>query len=283
MSRRRILDESAVEKAAGAPITIKALAVGLTGSSAQSAVENVETVVRALVRKRRLHEYPPERKGAASRFAVRAPSDWVGERILEAVKSDGGKAAQGSVRKSLKKWEAKLYDKALGDLVKSGRLHSLTLRYKFLMIRKPTPFDHLLPGQVTALKTILERINRHRPEALDLMRLRAFLDGSPDTRAETSFVPTDELLAEWYSQDLPRLGGATATPIPWTWKRGEEWCRAHGYKLDPDAFLSRLSDLFKARRVDFIPHSHPHEIPADERKLTVPSPMGEVFYYWRWR
>ena len=138
------------------------------------------------------------------------------------------------------------------------KLFYLTVRFKYVLSYPPDPYDYLLPRQVTALKEVLERVNRHRKNALSVEELQAFLNGAtgekpPHPQASTRL--SEDLLREWYHKDLPKRSGLSSIPIPWTWNHYESWCSSNKVAPDLAQFHDLLWHLNRAGKVEFIPHS----------------------------
>jgi hypothetical protein len=94
---------------------------------------------------------------------------------------------------------------------------------------------------------------------------------------------TDKIWRRWYEKDLPRRGGVSTVPIPWTWRRYVQWCSDNGVRADSDQFLSTLRDLAQSGRIELVPHSLTHQLPPDEVKLCLRGECGETLYYWKWK
>lgn len=269
-----------------APLTAKQIAKTAVSSTSAKEIESVRGVLEELRASGDAFEFAPERTGAEVRFWCVAPADWLGDRIVSKLKDAGGRLTLSQARSSLRKWETRYFDQSVGKLVKDGRLFYLTVRSKYLLLSAPTPFDHLLPRQVTALKEILERVNRHRKSMLSLEEIKAFLDGSQLTEVatlETSGQPSEDLLREWYRKDVPRRGGLSSIPIPWTWAHYESWCLSGKVRPDVARFQDFLWGLHRAGKVELIPHSMTQEISTREAELSLRGQHGEVLYYWKWR
>ncbi len=271
---------------AGIPLTAKKVALAALGSAGARDVAAVEESLNRLQQAGKLHAFPPEQRGWAQRFYSVSPLEWVQDRILKRVEAGSGRVTQKQVKALLYKWEHKYCDEAVGGLIKEGKLHYLALRSKFLVLSPPTPFDYLLDRQVTALKEIVERINRRRSRPLTVDELRSFLDGDSAASSEQSSIPgrlTEDILRAWYDEDVPLRGGVTSVPIPWTWNHYVHWCKENGFQPELDRFQGLLKSLYEAGTIELIPHSHAHEIPSEEARVALSAPSGEVLYYWRWR
>lgn len=268
------------------PLTAKQVAQKAFGSDSQKNSERTAAVLGELAVQGKVFEFPPERSGYGARFGSVKPSDWIAERILGTVKEAGARVTLRKLRESLRKWETRYFDEALGKLVRERKLFYLTVRFKYVLSSPPDPYDYLLPRQVTALKEVLERINRHRKNALSVEDLQAFLNGSigekpPHPQASTR--PSEDLLREWYHMDLPKRSGLSSIPIPWTWNHYESWCRSNKGAADLAQFQAFLWDLNRAGKVEFIPHSLTQSVPERESEIALRGPHGEVLYYWKWR
>jgi hypothetical protein len=268
------------------PLTTKQVAQKACGSTSPKSIGTIESILEELLARGSVFEFPPERSGYGARFWWLNPVDWLAERILSTVKESGGRVTLRKLRESLRKWETRYFDEALGRLVRERKLFYLTVRFKYVLSYPPNPYDYLLPRQVTALKEVLERINRYRKNTLSVEDLRAFLNGS--TVPETSPIKasarlSEDLLREWYNKDLPKRGGPSSIPIAWTWSHYESWCRSR--KVDPDLgyFQDFLRSLGREGKVEFIPHSLTQSIPERESEISLRGHHGEVLYYWKWR
>lgn|GEM_PF-2786410 len=287
MSTSRI-DEQGLEEVvqtADVPLTAKRIAEAVLGSTRQKAAGEVEKVLERLQQFGRVHQFPPKQKGQAVRFASIPPAEWVERRILAKVTNGGGKVTEKQVREFLHKWELTIFDEAMGGLLRSGKLHCLTVRNKYVVSSAPTPFDYLLERQVASLKEILTRINRRRAKPLTFGELRAFLDGSSaqsNRRPVMTGELNEEMLRAWYDEDVPLRGGVTTVPIPWTWEHYVSWCKERGFRANLGQFHEFFRNLFLAHKIELIPHNRTHEIPPREAELALTSPGGEILYYWRW-
>ena len=181
-------------------MTAKQVTLKAFGSTSSKEIEKVTGVLDQLKTGGAAFEFPPERAGYGPRFGLVSPSDWLAQRIVTTVKEAGGRLTLRQVRDSLRKWETIYFDEALGKLVKDEKLFDLTVKSKYVLSSQPHPSDYLLPIQITALRGILERINRHRKTALTIEELKTFLNGPkppevlPDKPSEQ---PSEDLLLEW--------------------------------------------------------------------------------------
>jgi hypothetical protein len=268
------------------PISIKRLSQHVLSSTGKKEAGLLQNTLLSLKTSGQLFEYPPERAGRGVRFGSVTPMDWLSNKIVTMVEEAGGRLTLRQVRESLRKWEAAYFDEALGKLVKDGRLFYLTVRFKYVLSSPPDPCDYLPPRQVTALRVILERINRHRKNALTIEELMTFLNG-PDLAeilaVEVSGQPSEDLLREWYHKDLPRRGGLASVPIPWTWVHYESWCSSNKLRSDLAQFQSVIWNLHRAGKIELISHSMTQSLSERESELSLKSQHGEVFYYWKWR
>ncbi len=269
-----------------APLSSKQVCKTILGSSGKKSIELVQKNLLDLKISGSIFEFPPERAGYEIRFGKVSPTDWLSNKIVTMVKKAGGRLTVTQVRNSLQKWEVGHFDESIGRLVKEGKIFYLTVRFKYLLSAPPSPFDHLLPRQVTAAREILERINRHRQRHLSMEELRTFLDGLADqTAAPTSgsLELTEELLHTWHEQDLPKRGGLTSIPIHWTWSHYEGSCKSGKVKPNLDYFQDFLRNLHRSGKIELIPHSMTQEIPKREMEISLRSQHNEVLYYWKWR
>ncbi len=268
------------------PVSIKRLSEDVLSSSGKKDAGLLQNTLFTLKTSGQIFEYPPERAGRGVRFGSVPPVGWLSNKIVTMVKEAGGRLTLRQVREGLRKWETPYFDEALGKLVKDGRLSYLTVRFKYVLSSPPDPSDYLLPRQVTALREILERINRQRKNALTIEELRTFLNGpnlAEVLRVAESGQPSEDLLREWYHEDLPRRGGLSSIPIPWTWSHYESWCLSSKVKPNFVQFQDMMWSLCRAGKIEFIPHSMTQELSERELELSLRSKHGEVLYYWRWR
>jgi hypothetical protein len=271
---------------ADSPLSVKQISDGVPGSPGKKQVELIQNDLLDLKITGQVFEFPPDRARGSSRFGHVSPVNWLGTRIVRMVEKAGGRLTLKQARSNLSKWETKYFDQAIGRLVKEERLFYLTVRYKYVVSSRPDPFDHLLPRQVTALREVLERINRHRKRALPLDNLKAFLNGADLSGVSVNGKPgqpTEELLREWYHKDLPRRGGLPSIPIAWTWDRYESWCLSNSLKSDLNLFREFIQSLYQAGRIEFFAHSMTQQLSERDLKLSLKSPTGEILFYWRWR
>ena len=269
-----------------APLTAKQVARAAFGSSGSSAVEEAEEALVRLSHAGHFHEYPPEQKGRARRFGVTPPVEWVRKRILNKVRDGDGKVTQKQVKDHLRKWETKYYDDAVGGLIRESKLYELRVQYKYLVSFQPAPSDYLLRRHLTALKEILDRVNRRRSRPISFEGVRALLDGATvpaPAKAPKAAEVTEEMLRTWYDEDVRRSGGSPFVPIPATWKRYDSWSKKQGLDRNLTRFHELLRNLARAGRIDLIPHSRTHDIPDGEAELALTGSAGELLYYWKWR
>jgi len=273
-------------RSANTPLTAKQVAQNWLGATGQEKVRIVQILLEELSAAGRTFEFPPQKEGFSKRFGVAPPLEFICGRILSLVEDSGGRITQQGARAALKKWEREYYDQAIGKLAREKKLFYLTVRYKFLVSEPPTPFDHLLPRQVTALREILERINRHRKTALTIEELKTFLNVYDLVKVLPGAVSeklSEDLLREWYNNDLPRRGGLASVPIPWTWSHYESWCISNKTKPDLGKFQDFMLHLHRAGKIELIAHSMTQSLPDRESEIALKGQHGEVLYYWKWR
>ncbi len=273
-------------KGSDRPLTPSQVAKEAFGLTSSKGIQAVAGVLEELRVNGDVFEYPSERTGYQIRFACIKPSDWLADKILSKVQQAGGRVTLRQLRESLRKWERPYFDEAMGQLVRDKKLFYLTVRYKYVVSSPPEPYDHLLPRQITTLREILERINRHRKNALTVDDLRTFLNGH--NRAEISSFQasgklSEDLLLEWYHKDLPKRGGLASVPIPWTWSQYKSWCISQNAKADLAKFQDFMRHLHRAGKIELIPHSMTQSLSEQESEVSLEGPRGEVFYYWKWR
>ena len=141
---------------------------------------------------------------------------------------------------------------------------------------------YLLQRQVSALKEVIERINRHRKKSITLEEVRDLLNGSLEV-SRTSCHITAALLRRWYDDDVVERGGVSTVPISWTWARYESWCRSHSLVPDLGHFHESFRGLQKSRKIELIPHSGTENLSERESEISLTNERGEVLYYWKWR
>jgi len=267
------------------PMTAKQVALKAFGSTSSKEIEKVTGVLEQLKTGGAAFEFPPERASYGPRFGLVSPTDWLAHRIITTVKEAGGRLTLRQVRDSLRKWETIYFDEAIGKLVKDERLFYLTVKFKYVLSSPPDPSDYLLPRQVTALREILERINRYRKTALTIEQLKTFLNGLDFVHvpAAISGRPSEDLLREWYSKDKPRRGGLDSVPIPWTWSHYESWCNSHKARPDLEQFQDFMWQLHRAGKIELISHSMTQSLSELESEVSLRGQHGEVLYYWKWR
>jgi hypothetical protein len=268
------------------PLSAKQISDGVFGPSTKTQIEIIQQDLSDLKNSGHVFVFPPERAKGSIRFGHVSPADQLSLRVVRMIEDGGGRLTLTQVRGNLRKWETAYFDEALGKLVRDKRLFYLTVRYKYLLSSPPEPYDHLLPRQLTALREILERVNRHRKSGLALHDLKAFLNGanrSDVSAADKTGQPTEELLHEWYRNDLPRRGGLTSIPIAWTWDRYEAWCLSSSLKPDLGQFREFMRRLYGTGRIELVPHSMTQKLSERELDLSLRSQSGEILYYWKWR
>ena len=266
-------------RSADTPLTAKQVAQKWLNSSRQKEVRRVQNLLEELRSAGRTFEFPPEKEGFSKRFWSVSPLEFVCGRILRLVQDSGGRITQQGGRAALNKWETEYFDQAIGKLVREKKLFYLTVRYKFLVSERPTPFDHLLQRQVTALREILERVNRHRVSRLSMDELKALLNG---LETEGSVRITEEILRKWYDQDVSRRGGVKTVPLSWTWERYDVWCKSNKVEPDLKGFHDSFLQLQRAGKIELMPHDRTQELSKRELELSLRTRYGEVLYYWRW-
>lgn len=273
-------------RASGRPLTGKQVAAEVLGSATPKTLEKIGAALTELIAQGTAFEYPPERSGYGARFWCVNPTDRLAERIMAEVAQADGRLTLRRLRAGLKKWEIPYFDQVLGNLLREKKLFYLTMRFKYVLSSPPDPYDHLLPRQITALREILERINRHRKNALTLEEARDILNGRSSTEIappQATGIPTEDLLREWYNRDLPKRAGLASIPIPWTWTHYESWCTSNKARPDLQRFQEILRSLHRAGRIELIAHSMTQSLPERESEISPRGPHGEVWYYWKWR
>lgn len=268
------------------PLTSRQIAELGFGLTSGEDVDTVREILDKLKASGDVFLFPPVRTGFAARFGSVSPTDWVGMKIVGMVEEAGGRLTIRKIRSDLGKWEKRYFRRSIEELIKEEQLFYLKVQPKYLFSSPPTPCDHLLPAEAKALKKILEKVNRYRRRTLSLDDLTAFLNGSDGMkgpRVAKSGRPTEDLLREWYEKDLPRRGGPRSIPIPWTCAHYESWCVANRLRPDRVTFQNFMWSLYRAGKVEFIPHGMPQELSAREAKLSLRSQRGQILYYWKWR
>ncbi|MBI5251963.1 MAG: hypothetical protein HY912_20920, partial [Desulfomonile tiedjei] len=211
------------------PLNSPQIAHAVYGSKRSADVDRVEQVLLELTASGDVFEHPPARKGDRKRFWRHPAQAWTGERILE-ILAPKKKTTLKSLRNAVPTAYRPFFDEALGRLMTEGRVYSLSSgRFKYLLNRLPRPTEHLSSGHLAALKEIITKINPHRKNKLSVSDLIDFFDGYESLIKPEQSSPKEipeNVMHDWYKDDLGKLMGSRSVPIPWTWSRYEKWCQA---------------------------------------------------------
>ncbi len=91
---------------------------------------------------------------------------------------------------------------------------------------------------------------------------------------------TEDLLVRWYTDDLPRLRGLRAVPVPWTWARYDAWCVSRNRRPHSELFQRHLLDMAARAVVGLTPHEHEGALTGDVLRVLPRTPAGYLAYYW---
>jgi len=227
----------------------------------------IESTLNELATDGRVYAHPPTKTGGAALFHRLSPLDYTVERIAKALTGDGCLSAR-VMRTAAGKPYAPLVDEALARLAADGRV-------------RPTRF--LSARQITQLTSIAEAVNSLRPTPISLALLLACLDG---TGPSVPPVPplddglTASQMVTWYTEDLARLGGLRAVPIPWTWEHYTTWCTSRSCRPNIDQFKHHLLEMDTRAVVGLTPHEHDGRLDPGVRDILPGTPAGYRAYYW---
>lgn len=258
----------------------------LKGQSALPAVEG-------LIEDGRLYEHPPKSAKGGPLFSTQSPLDYTSGRILTLVKEGKKPPSTTQLKTKLKKYSEHV-DVALSGLLKEEKLFLLRAGKKDLLYTKRPPYTEALTMvQKNQLNKMLMAINANRMSALTLEQVLAFLDGEQEkARPKSPIAPSpapppalgmeelEALLLKWYGEDIHLMRGSKALPIPYTWKRYEQWAKGQGMEADLKLFHEALWDLSAKGKAGLVHHDMPSNIAKDEQACLFKTKGGYTVYYW---
>lgn len=212
----------------------------------------------------RLHAHPPAKPGGPRLFHRLSPLEYTTQRLASAL-GGGEPVSVRTLRRVAGKPYAGLVDEALANLAAEGRV-------------RPTRF--LSARQLAQLTAITESINSLRPTPLDFTSILAYLDGADPPEQSLDAELDEPRLVGWYTEDLIRLGGLRAVPIPWTWQHYAAWCASRARRPDAERFTRRLLDMAARSVIGLTPHEHEGRLEPDDLEVLPRTPAGYRAYYW---
>jgi hypothetical protein len=228
----------------------------------------IEAALRGVVAAGRLHEHPPAKAGGALLVHPLSPVAYTAHRIATALEGGSAPVSTRRLRTIAGKPYASFVDEALGILAANGHI-------------RPTRF--LSARQVGQLTAIAEAVNSLRPTPLDLASVLAFFDGAtppaPHGLAHDQHL-AEETMVQWYTEDLARLGGLRAVPVPWTWEHYEAWCVKRQCQPNAGLFQKHLLDMAARAVIGLTPHEHEGALASDVLRVLPRTPAGHHGYYW---
>ena len=123
-------------------------------------------------------------------------------------------------------------------------------------------------------------MNSLRPTPISWGSIVAFLDGTTPSLPPLDEGLTDSQMVQWYADDLPRLGGLRATPIPWTWEHYSTWCASRSCRPNADLFKRRLLEMAARATIGLTPHDHEHRVEPGLTDVFPTTVAGYRAYYW---
>ena len=224
----------------------------------------IESALVELAEARRMCSHPPTKTGGPALFHRLSPLDYTVQRITTALVGDQRLSAR-VIRKVAGTPYAPLVDEALARLAADGRV-------------RPTRF--LSARQITQLTSIAEAVNSLRPTPISWASLLAFLDGTGPSVPPMDDELTDSQMVQWYTDDLARLGGLRAVPIPWTWEHYTSWCSSQSCRPNADLFKRRLLEMAARAAIGLTPHEHEGRLDPGVLDILPGTPAGYRAYYW---
>lgn len=282
---------SAVQQAVEAsarPLTVAATLKAVKVTLPKAKKPAVEAALAELADAGTLHRHPPAKAGGAPLFHHLPAAEFAAERLREALAGED-RLTTRALRKAVGKAYEPFFDEAIASLVAAGRV-------------QPTRF--LTARHLTQLTSIIETMNTLRATPLSLTAVLALLDGAPGMSAAQTAPPApaapavapaapsapeapglddslnESQLIEWYTADLPALGGLRSVPIPWTWKRYEAWCAAQARHPNLERFHRHLLAMASRSVVGLTPHDHEGRLPESEKRVLPMTQSGYHAYYW---
>lgn len=267
--------QQAVESSAR-PLTVAAAVKAVKATLPKVKKPAVEAALVELSDAGVLHRHPPTKAGGAPLFHRLPAEEYAAERLREALAGEDRLTAR-ALRKAIGKAYDGFFDEAIAALVAAGHVH-------------PTRF--LTARQLTQLTSIIDTMNTMRAVPLSLASVLSLLDGALGVSTAAPATPTappdpgpDESLSEaqlmeWYTADLPALGGLRSVPIAWTWKRYETWCTAQARRPNLERFHRHLLAMAARSAVGLTPHDHEGRLPEADTRVLPRTQAGYRAYYW---
>ena len=265
------------------PVTIKEIDRHLKKLKLIKGKWSAEDQVRDLVNRVSVFEHPAKTVKGRLRFSFLKPEQIAGDLMLALVVKAGAKPLTPVALKKKLKGYGLYGDEALGKLQQQKKIFLVSLGKKELVFRrKPLPSELYTDAQKNALKKLVRFVKLHREGSLELQDVMRFLDGSESqSHAVSPRSLIEEMLPQWYKDDLALTGGSKNLKIPHTWQRYSRWCEEEGYRPDLEVFHEVLKGFEKQGKVSLIHHDFPANIPSSEKELLFKNSLGFVVYFWR--
>lgn len=274
-------------KTLDAPASISAAKSALAARGTSLSKPEILEAIGKLVGRGQIWEHPPASSKGSARYWVVPPADFAGNLVLKKVETlgRGRPVPMASLKAKAPKPYSGYADEARGALIEAGKLFEFRVQgTSYVATREPSVRDFLTPAQLKTLNQCVDRLRDAGRAELTFEALLAFLDGSeptPEPESRPKFAePTEQLLGEWFRQDLPSLGGLRTMPFTKTWRRYVEWSQSQNLEPHLEAFHDLLSDMASRSLLALTPHDEPGRLPAEEQLLLLLTPDGSRLYYY---
>lgn len=181
------------------------------------------------------------------------------------------------------------FEDALTGLVAKGEAFVLPGAKRLVHACKPKPSELLDATKRSALQKIFAELNAVRSQPVTIEDFAAWLDQDQPAALgamqieppETSVVPDETLLQQWYEQD--RLRSSTMMiAIPRTFEHYAAWAAGRGGRADSQVLRNLMEGLYNNGRILLEPCERPQDLPEHERAMLVPMSIGPPGYSWCW-
>ena len=238
-----------------APYAVSTISQKEFKSKSRANLQRVEAALDTLMKSNKVKQFPPQRKNQPPRYLNIDRSVRATEQILAFV-GKANRPTLAGAKHAVTRYNRVSFDKAYGILINEKKIFRLNKGRSVLLFHEPPPPREFLTGrQRTALKEIVARLTPQFGKNLTLDALLDFIDDTATKMEKPVGQITDEMLKKWYEEDLPELMGDTAMPIPYTWKRYEEWCEESGHRANLKTFHEKLIGLAEKGDIELIPHA----------------------------
>lgn len=244
--------------------------------------ESAAALLDAMAKDAMLHVHPAATAAGGPLYSRLSVAQYLGDKVHALIAGAKKPLTSAQIKTKLKRYGDHV-DAALAALLAQGKACWFKVGKKSLLYaHKPRPTAALSAAELKTLKKLLDAINKNRVKPISPDALLAFLDAE-GAGAAPKVVTTQELiplLKQWYREDIHLMRGSRALPIPYTWKRYEQWARERGMEPDAAIFREALWAMQKAEEIGLVHHDKPSEIPSEERICLPVTSEGFTIYFW---